>query len=127
MLLILHSLVGLGVRCTSVRMWVSFARITLYLADYIYYQVPRSSAYAADAQLHGSIILDLKEEWKCEEHDSVCFRKDGQHFPLNRWKLKTWAAAIVCYIPIGNGHKTDNEIGCKSNNSSRSTCRSLSG
>jgi hypothetical protein len=41
--------------------------------------------------------MDIREEWKCDEHDDHCYQKDGQHFPLNRWKLKSWAAAIVQY------------------------------
>jgi hypothetical protein len=39
--------------------------------------------------------MDIREEWKCDEHDDQCYQKDGQHFPLNRWKLKAWAAAVV--------------------------------
>ncbi|KAI0260989.1 hypothetical protein BGY98DRAFT_75869 [Russula aff. rugulosa BPL654] len=58
-------------------------------------QVPRSDRYSSEAQLHGSVIMDIREEWKCEEHDDFCYQKDGQHFPLNRWKLKAWAAAVA--------------------------------
>ncbi|KZP18181.1 hypothetical protein FIBSPDRAFT_1028306 [Athelia psychrophila] len=57
--------------------------------------IPRVDAYSDEAQLHGSIIVDIREEWKCEEHDGTCYRKDGSHYPANRWKLKSWAAAIV--------------------------------
>lgn len=39
--------------------------------------------------------MDLKEEWKCEDHNGTCYRKDNKHFTLKRWKLKTWAAAIA--------------------------------
>jgi len=45
--------------------------------------------------------MDLREEWKCEEHDThVCYKKDDEHFPLNRWKMKAWAAALVCWLCI---------------------------
>jgi len=57
--------------------------------------IPRTDLYSADAQLHGSIIVDLKEEWKCEEHEGTCYRNENGHFPVNRWKLKKWAAAIA--------------------------------
>ena len=41
-------------------------------------------------------MIDIHEKWKCENYDNYCYQKDKQHFPLNRWKLKMWAAAIVC-------------------------------
>jgi hypothetical protein len=60
-------------------------------------QVPHADAFGADEQLHGSIIMDLREEWKCEEHSQgACFTCKGRHYPINRWKVKSWAAAIVC-------------------------------
>lgn len=40
--------------------------------------------------------MDLREEWKCDEHENgACYKKEDEHFPLNRWKVKHWAAAIV--------------------------------
>ncbi|KAF8193679.1 hypothetical protein BJ912DRAFT_1057368 [Pholiota molesta] len=63
-------------------------------------QVPRPDGFGSADQLHGSIIMDLREEWKCAEHDTgACYRKDSAHFPLNRWKTKTWAAAIAANEP----------------------------
>lgn len=58
--------------------------------------VPRPDSFSGEDQLHGAIIMDLREEWKCDEHDNgACYKKEDEHFPLNRWKVKHWAAAIA--------------------------------
>ena len=65
------------------------------------YKVPRPDSFTGDEQLHSGIIMDLREEWKCEEHDTnVCYKKDDEHFPLNHWKMKVWATALVCWLCI---------------------------
>jgi len=51
--------------------------------------------FDAEAQLHGGTILELKEEHQCSEHDGICYKSGGLHYPLNRWKIKEWAAAIA--------------------------------
>ena len=67
------------------------------LHELTFLQVSRADAFGADDQLHGGIIMDLRDEWKCEEHNQgACFKHEGKHYPINRWKVKSWAAAIVC-------------------------------
>ena len=70
-------------------------------------QVPRPDLFDNDAQLHGGHIMDIKEEWKCEEHDGTCYHKDkacqdGPHFVVNWWRLKGWASTIVCVKPLSS-------------------------
>jgi len=65
-------------------------------------QVPRIGLFSEEAQLHGAIIVSLKQKWPCDLHQGengdsgFCFvGPDGSHIGLNHRKLKIWAAAIV--------------------------------
>ncbi|KAF8835086.1 hypothetical protein BDN67DRAFT_992531 [Paxillus ammoniavirescens] len=65
-------------------------------------RVPRVDAFSEEAQIHGAVILQLKQKWACKKHlgehgdVSHCYISlTGEHLGLNNWKLKMWAAAIA--------------------------------
>lgn len=61
-----------------------------------------------DAQLHGAIILQLKQKYPCAQHQGEngdtghCYiGPNGEHTGLNSRRLKIWASAIVrVYSPL---------------------------
>lgn len=66
-------------------------------------QVPQVENFSDTAQLHGSLILELKKKWPCQSHQGEhgqvghCYvAPSGEHIRLNALRLKAWAAAIVC-------------------------------
>jgi hypothetical protein len=68
----------------------------------IFLQVPRVGGFSEVEQLHGEIILQLKQKWVCEKHQGehgqagACYIDSaGNHIGLNNRKLKIWASAIV--------------------------------
>ncbi|KDR67216.1 hypothetical protein GALMADRAFT_80029 [Galerina marginata CBS 339.88] len=65
-------------------------------------KVPRVEGYSAQEQLHGEIIVQLKQKWVCEKHQGehgepgACYVDSaGNHLGLNNRKLKIWASAIA--------------------------------
>ncbi|KAG2130852.1 hypothetical protein DEU56DRAFT_814656 [Suillus clintonianus] len=65
-------------------------------------RVPHVDNFSEAAQLHGSIIVQLKQKWTCEKHQGehgeqgYCYvTPAGEHIGLNMRKLKMWAAAIA--------------------------------
>ncbi|KII87546.1 hypothetical protein PLICRDRAFT_163749 [Plicaturopsis crispa FD-325 SS-3] len=64
--------------------------------------VPRLDTFSEAEQLHGAIIVQLKQKWMCQRHEGEhgepghCFiDAAGEHLGLNNRKLKLWAAAIA--------------------------------
>lgn len=61
-----------------------------------------------DAQLHGAIILQLKQKYPCAQHQGEngdtghCYiRPNREHTSLNSCRLEIWASAIVSvYLPL---------------------------
>ncbi|TFY76970.1 hypothetical protein EWM64_g7043 [Hericium alpestre] len=60
--------------------------------------------FSNDAQLHGPIILELKQKWVCQQHlgehgePGHCYiTPNGDHIGLNARRLKFWAAAIAAH------------------------------
>lgn len=67
--------------------------------------MPRLDGYGETEQLHGAIVLQLKQKWACEKHQGehgepgACYVDSaGNHLGLNNRKLKIWASAIVSSI-----------------------------
>jgi hypothetical protein len=59
--------------------------------------------FSDQAQLHSTIIMQLKKKWPCQQHhsehgeDGHCYvNASGEHIGLNNHKLKIWASSIVC-------------------------------
>ncbi|KAJ8585723.1 hypothetical protein M405DRAFT_910709 [Rhizopogon salebrosus TDB-379] len=65
-------------------------------------KVPRIDSFSQESQIHGAIIMQLKQKWPCEKHlgehgePGYCYISvTGEHLGLNIHKLKLWAAAIA--------------------------------
>ncbi|KAG2131759.1 hypothetical protein DEU56DRAFT_914323 [Suillus clintonianus] len=65
-------------------------------------KVPRVDSFSEESQIHGAIIMQLKNKWSCEKHlgehgePGHCYiASTGEHLGLNSRKLKLWAAAIA--------------------------------
>ncbi|KAG6370347.1 hypothetical protein JVT61DRAFT_12155 [Boletus reticuloceps] len=65
-------------------------------------KIPRIENFSDNAQLHGSIILQLKVKWVCDKHSGEhgerghCWvSPTGNHIGLNNCRLKQWAASIA--------------------------------
>jgi hypothetical protein len=58
--------------------------------------------FSDQAQLHSTIIMQLKKKWPCQQHcsehseDGHCYvNANGEHIGLNNHELKIWASSIV--------------------------------
>lgn len=67
--------------------------------------MPHLDGYGETEQLHGAIVLQLKQKWACEKHQGehgepgACYVDSaGNHLGLNNHKLKIWASAISSSI-----------------------------
>ncbi|KAI0697791.1 hypothetical protein BC835DRAFT_1337223, partial [Cytidiella melzeri] len=77
-------------------------------------QVPQTSMFTPEEQLHGAIVLQIKQRWTCNTHmgesggPGLCYVMPvtGEHFGLNNMKLKQWAAAIASRQYTVNGPPT---------------------
>ncbi|GBE84982.1 hypothetical protein SCP_0701660 [Sparassis crispa] len=79
-------------------------------------KVPCLDQFSDEMQLHGDIILELKQKWARQEHRGEhgnpghCYvDPTSQHLRLNNLKLKTWARAIAVHS-CGNSD-LPNELG----------------
>ncbi|KAI9059855.1 hypothetical protein FKP32DRAFT_1578952 [Trametes sanguinea] len=64
-------------------------------------RVPHVELFSDTAQLHGAIIIQLKQRWTCQQHlgehgePGYCYiTPGGEHVGLNTRKLRIWASAI---------------------------------
>ncbi|KAI8996315.1 hypothetical protein BD414DRAFT_408305, partial [Trametes punicea] len=63
--------------------------------------VPHVEQFSETAQLHGAIIIQLKQRWMCQQHlgehgePGYCYiTSGGEHVGLNTRRLRVWASAI---------------------------------
>ncbi|GBE83748.1 predicted protein [Sparassis crispa] len=65
-------------------------------------KVPHIESFSAQSQLHGAIIMQLKDKWSCQQHSGehgesgYCYvTPNAEHIGMNTRKLKSWASAIA--------------------------------
>ena len=46
-------------------------------------------------QQEGQIIRELREQYKCDQHDASCFNNNGRHIKLTAMHLQCWVKEIV--------------------------------
>ena len=49
-------------------------------------------------QQEGQIIRELREQYKCDQHDVSCFNSNGRHIKLIAMYLQCWAKEIVIFF-----------------------------
>ena len=57
---------------------------------------PKLSDFSKVLQQEGRIIWELREQYKCSQHDA-CFVDDGRHIKLTAMHLQCWAKEIVIF------------------------------
>jgi hypothetical protein len=48
-------------------------------------------------QQEGHIIRELREQYKCNQHDASCYISDEWHMKLTAMHLQCWAKEIVMF------------------------------
>lgn len=56
--------------------------------------IPKLGDFSEVLQQEGHIIRDLREKYKCKNHDA-CFVDNGRHLKLTAMHLQCWAKEIV--------------------------------
>ena len=51
-------------------------------------------------QQEGHIIRELREQYKCNQHDASCFVGNERHIKLSAMHLQCWAKEIVIIYNI---------------------------
>ena len=51
-------------------------------------------------QQEGHIIRELREKYKCNQHDASCFISDERHIKLTAMHLQCWAKEIVIVVNL---------------------------
>ena len=49
-------------------------------------------------QQEGHIIRELREQYKCNQHDASCFVGNERHIKLSAMHLQCWAKEIVIFF-----------------------------
>ncbi len=62
--------------------------------------VPKVDDFSAILQQEGLIIRELREQYKCNQHDASCFVDDGRHIKLTAMHFQCWAKEIVIFLLI---------------------------
>jgi hypothetical protein len=81
---------------------VCYSHTPHYVFSHFVFQVPQADLFSNQAQLHGTIIMQLKKKWPCQQHrgehgeDGHCYvNANREHIGLNNRKVKIWAWSIV--------------------------------
>jgi len=51
-------------------------------------------------QQEGHIIRELREQYRCNQHDASCYIGDGRHIKLTAMHLQCWAKEIVMFLYV---------------------------
>ena len=62
--------------------------------------VPKVDDFSAILQQEGLIIRELREQYKCNQHDASCFVDDGRHIKLTAMHFQCWTKEIVIFLLI---------------------------
>ncbi|CAB5363449.1 unnamed protein product [Rhizophagus irregularis] len=57
--------------------------------------VPKLENFSTILQQEGHIIRELREKYKCNQHDASCFIGDERHIKLTAMHLQCWAKEII--------------------------------
>jgi len=60
--------------------------------------VPKIDNFSTILQQEGQIIRELREQYKCDQHDASCFNSNGRHIKLTAMHLQCWAKEIVIIL-----------------------------
>jgi hypothetical protein len=57
--------------------------------------VPKVDNFSMILQQEGHIICELREQYRCDQHDASCFINNGCHIKLTAMHFQCWAKEIV--------------------------------
>ena len=60
--------------------------------------VPKLDNFSTILQEEGCIIRELREQYKCNQHNASRFIDDGRHIKLTAMHFQCWAKEIVSFL-----------------------------